>query len=91
LEFAGEPSDNPVLVDSSRFNDFLGSFGLRRSIRGGRSEEFRGLLRGPDFPLEALLSDQTGQLIDEQDKRLRPHFGTITPGSNNRFRSLLGR
>jgi hypothetical protein len=81
LGFTGAAKDSPVLSDPVCFAGFLTRFGAARSIRGGATDEFRGFLRGPDFPLEELLSDPGGRMIDKQDQRLRRRFGTVTHGS----------
>jgi hypothetical protein len=75
-EHSGAARDNPLLVDATKFGQFLQTYSVNRTIRGGTSEQLRNLLRSPQFQLTTLLEDTTGAMIDEQDSMLRGQFGT---------------
>jgi hypothetical protein len=75
-EHTGPALNNPLLVDAAKFQKFLKDYSVRRTVRGGTSDQLRELLRSSQFPLQELLEDTTGAILDEQDTRLRKQFGT---------------
>jgi hypothetical protein len=75
-EHTGPAADNPLLVDAAKFGKFLKAYSVGRTVRGGTSGQLRELLRSSQFPLQELLEDATGAILDEQDTQLRTQFGT---------------
>jgi len=76
FEHTGPAADNPLLVESAKFNRFLQRYSVGRTIRAGMRDELRMGLRSPQFPLEAMLEDTTGKTLDKQELSLRKEFGT---------------
>ena len=76
FEYNGPAADNPLLVDAAKFATFLRRYSVYRTIRSGRSENLRILLRDPQFPLNTILDDATGLQLDTQEFSLREQFGT---------------
>jgi hypothetical protein len=75
-EHTGPAADNPLLAGAAKFDKFLKEYSVGRTIRRGTSGKLRELLRSSQFPLQELLEDPSGAILDEQDARLRAQFGT---------------
>lgn len=75
-EHTGPSANNPLLADAAKFGKFLKDYTVGRTVRGGTSGQLRERLRSSQFPLQELLEDTTGAILDEQDTQLRTQFGT---------------
>jgi len=89
FEHVGRPAQNPLLADIRRLSRFRNEYGINRTIRKGRHDEFRMRLRDPKFPLVVLLDDASGSMLDRQEGLLREEFGTYDGGHG--LRSVLSK
>lgn len=76
FEHGGTPDKNPLLLDASLFKRFLREYSVQRTIRAGCSDKLRQLLCSQDFPLNALLSDETGRILDRKETALKQQYGS---------------
>lgn len=77
FEHRGDPRDNPLLKDSCRFDKFLSSYSVGRTIRKGMRDNLRKALC--DTNLRSLLRDQSGKKLDNLECKLHRKFGTHRP------------
>lgn len=77
FEHTGILVDSPLLFSPEVFKKFLHEYGVGRTIRAGKSNEFREALRDNDLGLAEKLSDYSGKGIDELEDLLRPRFGVM--------------
>jgi hypothetical protein len=74
FEHSGSISTNPILADPVRFNRFCWKWRVGRTIRKGTHPEFRRLLLHSQ-KFEEAIRDDSGHLLVELEKNLRPEFG----------------
>jgi hypothetical protein len=76
FECTGRLNTNPILADPAKFSHFCTSWQVARTIRAGRIDDFRCLLRDSEEFITAL-DDPTGCALDQLHKNvLRARFGT---------------
>jgi len=74
FEHAGPVAANPIFAEpGKRFSSFCKEYSVHRTIRAGMQNEFRLTLMKL---LPAAVSDDSGQLLDQIEKHVRPSFGT---------------
>ena len=77
FEHQGAIEQNPLLTSSEIFKKFLGEYNVHRTIRAGKSDEFRKVFNSVDLRLAEKLNDSSGRCIDELEDLLRWDFGTM--------------
>ena len=71
FEFVGLGQDNPLLTDYRFFHEFLTSTAWAGQFGKDLSEELRKKLLEPEFGLQAMLTDTSGQALDARELELR--------------------
>lgn len=91
--FEGGPYPaNPLLSNPDRFSTFLTEYSVRRTIRAGTHERFRGTLAAESGSFFGAIQDGTGRAIDKLDEGLRIDYGTLNRwGRVNRITSALSK
>ncbi|MFO8067140.1 MAG: hypothetical protein R6U11_06130 [Bacteroidales bacterium] len=77
FEYEGAVEKNPLLIYPGVFNKFLGEYSVHRTIRAGKSDEFRKALCSGNVGLSDKLSDSSGKGVDDLEELLRWDFGTM--------------
>jgi hypothetical protein len=89
FEHGGPAVDNPLLAQAPLFSKFLREYSVARTVQKGRSDQLRERLRSGDFPLQSILEDRSGTLLDTQERILRTEFGTY--GGTRGLRSAMSK